>query len=184
MSNAVTHWFGQDFHTLHPLLQYLHRQGGELSGDVTVSYGTGLAGIIGKRIGKKLGIPQKSGRITFKVSINHSDEYLYWNRVFDNQMPMNSIFQPIGHYPDGTWRETTGKVVLELGVKIVNGGWFWVQKKVSIAGISVPKWLMPNTTAYKTVEQGQYHFVVSISLPLLGKAVGYEGDLEIQPRHE
>jgi len=61
----VENWFGDEFDNLHPLLQQLHTDGGRLSGDVEISYGKGLAGIIGARLGKKM-------NLRIKVFINLS----------------------------------------------------------------------------------------------------------------
>ncbi|WJN58007.1 hypothetical protein [Pseudomonas sp. SO81] len=54
--NSVTSWFGEHFTELHPLLQRLHREGGELAGEVEVRYGQGLAGLLGRRLANKLGL--------------------------------------------------------------------------------------------------------------------------------
>ena len=130
--NAVTKWFGKDFEKLDPLLQKLHRDGGELRGYVALGYGKGLGGLIGRWLAPKLGIPLISGDLEFKVTIDHSEDRLYWNRVFCNQLKMSSEFIPYGQYPDGYWKENTGSLEFELGVEIVNGGWHWVQRRFAV----------------------------------------------------
>ena len=53
-NDIVRDWFDSDFSDLDPLLQKLHVVGGELTGNIDISYGSGLAGLIGKRLAKKL----------------------------------------------------------------------------------------------------------------------------------
>ena len=80
--NSVTHWFGEHVTELHPLLQRLHREGGELTGEVEVRYGQGLAGLLGRRLAAKLGLPAASRRCEMHVDIRHSAAGLFWNRRF------------------------------------------------------------------------------------------------------
>src|SRR5690349_20256630 len=54
MSAIVEEWFGSGFAELHPLLQLLHRKGGVLRGPVEVSFGQGLAGVVGRRLASRL----------------------------------------------------------------------------------------------------------------------------------
>ena len=175
--NAVTSWFGNNFDQLHPLLQKLHKEGGVLTGKVSVQFGKGIAGFIGRKIAPKLGLPLVSGEVEFKVTIKHSQDALYWNRLFCNEFPMSSTFKPHGVYPNGYWSETTGKLLLELGVEIREGGWYWVQRKIKFCGIPLPIWLFPSSHAYKKIEDGKYRFSVSFRLPVIGQLVSYSGDL-------
>ncbi|HET6430719.1 hypothetical protein [Dyella sp.] len=66
---AVTRWFGPAFGQLHPLLQSLHRHGGELHGPVAVRFGRGVAGIAGRRLARALGIPTDGCAHRMHVSI-------------------------------------------------------------------------------------------------------------------
>jgi hypothetical protein len=152
-----------------------------LQGFVTIQYGNGLAKIIGQRLAIKLGIPKIAGEVDFKVEIKHSKDTLFWNRIFCDNLKMNSTFKPYGSYPNGYWQETTGMLSLELGVEIIDGGWHWVQKKVRFYGLPLPLWLLPKTHAYKKIVNGQYFFSVSFSLPIIGKLVSYSGSLEATP---
>ncbi len=117
MHNPVIKWFGKNFSELDPLLQELHRNGGELSGIVNLEFGSGLAGVIGR-----------------KLSLN-------------------------------------------LGVKILDGGWYWVQRKVKFMEVPMPTWLFPSSHAYKRIKNGMYEFSVTLTLPMIGKLVSYNGVL-------
>jgi hypothetical protein len=175
--NAVTTWFSEHFTELHPLLQRLHREGGDLTGQVDVRYGHGLAGVLGRRLAMKLGLPAADQHCAMSVEIGHSDSCLLWNRRFAGGQIMNSTFVPHGHFPDGYWLESTGKLSLELGVKIIDGGWHWQQRRMLFLGIPVPAWLLPSSEAYKTVEDGHYLFSVRFTLPWLGLLFSYSGRL-------
>jgi hypothetical protein len=147
MDNPVVHWFGHAFSGLHPLLQALHRNSGQLSGTVSIEFGKGLAGMIGKRLARKLGLPDSTKDSQLTVFISHDDDALHWVRRFDDSAEMRSKFVPVGQYPNGHWRESTGALALELGVEIREGGWHWVQKKVAFMGVPLPLWMFPKSHA-------------------------------------
>jgi hypothetical protein len=178
-NKLVKNWFGDQFSNLHPLLQKLHSDGGELVGDVEISYGKGLAGIIGGRLGKKMNLPSE-GVHQLTVSISHDVDGLHWWRRFDEQTVIKSLFKPVGDIEQGYWIETTGPLSMKLTVDIKNGGWFWRCLKVNFLGLPIPRWLIPHTNAYKIIENGKYRFYVEFSLPIIGSLVSYQGLLRAE----
>jgi hypothetical protein len=178
--NAVTTWFGAHFTELHPLLQRLHREGAELTGEVEVRYGRGLAGLLGRRLARSLGLPADNQRCEMRVEIRHAAACLFWNRRFAGGQRMNSTFVPHGHFPDGYWLESTGMLSLELGVHIVDGGWHWQQRRMLFLGRPLPGWLLPRSNASKRIENGQYRFSVTFTLPWLGLLFSYAGNLQAE----
>ena len=178
MSNKlVKNWFGDRFADLHPLLQQLHMEGGMLKGSVNISYGRGIAGILGKRVAHKMKLPE-AGSHELLVTISHDDAYMHWSRRFDNENLVESLFKPVGNLGNGYWLETTGPLSMRLTVDVKKGGWYWRCLKVYILGISIPIWLIPDSNAYKVIEDGRYNFHVSFSLPIFGDLVTYEGMLD------
>ena len=175
----VKNWFGDKFSNLHPLLQKLHTEGGRLIGDVEISYGKGLAGVIGVRLAKKMSLPSE-GTHLLVVSISHDIDGLHWDRCFNNQALVKSLFKPVGHVEDGYWIETTGPLSMKLTVDINNGGWFWRCLNVNFLGFPIPRWLIPKTNAYKIIENGKYRFHVEFSLPIIGTLVSYQGLLRAE----
>ena len=175
----VENWFGDEFDNLHPLLQQLHTDGGRLSGDVEISYGKGLAGIIGARLGKKMNLPNK-GVHQLVVNISHDNDGLHWGRCFNHQALVESIFKPVGNIHQGYWVETTGPLTMKLTVDIKNGGWFWRCLKINFFGLPIPLWLIPQANAYKVIESDKYRFYVEFSLPILGSLVCYQGLLHAE----
>lgn len=179
MSNAVTTWFGDDFTHLHPLLQVLHRHGGKLSGAITIKFGRGIAGAIGRRLARKLGVPTISGPHQLEVEIAHDTSTLYWNRCFDGKQQMRSVFRPVGHWPRGHWLEHTGAFEFKLSVDIIDRGWHWRVIGVRLHGLPLPLALMPRMDAYKRIEDSQYRFHVGCTLPIFGEVFSYGGLLEL-----
>ncbi|WP_199609519.1 DUF4166 domain-containing protein [Flocculibacter collagenilyticus] len=185
MPNLVKSWFGNQFTLLHPLLQQLHLIGGCLSGRVNIEYGSGLAGVIGRRIAKKMNLPS-SGQHNLSVYISHQEDGLHWGRCFNSQQVVESVFKPVGTVNTGYWIEETGPLRMRLTVDIINGGWHWRCTRIQLMGIFVPRWLLPVTSAYKNVEYVQdkpfYRFHVSFSLPYIGMLVKYSGLLDVNSR--
>lgn len=174
MENNTVVWFGDAFGQLHPMIQKLHVDGGTLAGDVNISYGSGVAGAIGRRLAKKMNIPA-AGSHHLSVEISHNDEGLHWNRCFNHRDTVYSVFRPVGVIGSGYWIENTGLLTMKLTVELRDGGWHWRCLSVSLAGIPIPRWLLPETIAYKRVEQGQYHFHVEFRLPIAGQLICYTG---------
>ena len=172
---AVSRWFGAAFRQLHPQLQALHRRGGSLHGPLAIRFGRGLAGIVGRRLARRLGMPTDGAAHRLHVSIQHADGLLHWDRRFDDGARFVSTFHPYGCWPDGGWIEQTGAVALRLQVDVVDGGWQWRCIGAQLGRWPVPLWLLPRTHAGKRIESGNYRFDVSIALPLLGDVLGYGG---------
>ncbi|MBU1285087.1 MAG: DUF4166 domain-containing protein [Gammaproteobacteria bacterium] len=177
--STVERWFAAGFTQLHPLLQQLHQQGGKLQGQVDLKFGRGLAGLIGARLAKQLGIPTQQARVDFQVDIHDSDNTLHWNRCFADSAMLFSRFQPSGSWPNGHWLESTGALKLALAVDVHQGGWYWRPLKAWLHGVRLPLWLLPRTEAYKRIEEGRYQFYVGFSLPLLGNLLSYSGALTL-----
>ncbi|WP_223671057.1 DUF4166 domain-containing protein [Kangiella shandongensis] len=176
-SNIVKNWFGNRFNDLHPLLQQLHIRGGQLRGDVNITYGKGLAGVIGRRLAKKMNLPSM-GTQQLTVTISHDERGLRWSRQFNQSDTVTSLFIPVGTIEQGYWIEKTGPVSMKLTVDIRNGGWFWRCLEVKAGRLSLPLWLIPGSTAYKVIENDRYRFHVEFSLPVLGTLICYQGLLQ------
>jgi hypothetical protein len=152
-----------------------------LRGPVQLSYGSGLAGVVGKAIARRLGIPGAAGNATLEVVIHGDDAGLHWSRRFNDGPAFNSLFRPVGAYPSGHWIERTGPIRLWLKVALVDGGWHWTQTRLCMFGVPLPTWLMPRMIASKAVIDGQYVFTVEMRFPLLGSVLAYRGTLEMCP---
>jgi Domain of unknown function (DUF4166) len=177
---AVTAWFGPRFPALHPLLQALHRRGGRLSGTIGIECGRGLAGWVGRRLARRLGIPTDRTERGFAVEIRHGDGVLEWHRQFDDGSRVTSLFRPIGTWPEGCWSETTGPLRLTLTVDVIEGGWHWRPLSATLGRLPLPIALFPRAEAYKRIEAGRYRFVVAFTVPGLGMVLRYGGLLDAE----
>jgi len=178
MKTITEKWFGDHFTKLHPKLQKLHSEGGELNGEVRVEYGTGVAGLLGKRLGKKLGLPQQTESTSLRVVISHTDQEMNWSRQFGSaSKPMVSVFKPVGNYDSGYWTETTGGITIALSVAIQQGSWHWIQRTTKIKNITVPVLFLPELKAGKAIEDDSYRFEVALHKRGLGLLVRYAGAL-------
>lgn len=177
-TNVVKNWFEDDFKLLAPQIQTLHTAGGTLAGEVFVRYGQGIAGLIGKKLGRKLGIPGE-GRHRLVVTVAHRNECLQWDRLFNDKQEMKSVFTPVGTIDGGYWVEKTGPLHIKLTVDIHNGGWYWRCLSYSFWGIPLPVVLFPPSEAYKRIEDGQYRFYVGFKLWFFGDVLSYGGLLDV-----
>lgn len=176
----VPRWFGPQFQQLHPLLQQLHRTGGQLAGPVDITFGRGIAGFLGRRIARKLGIPTTNRPHHLEVRISHSATELIWERRFDQGSCLVSRFEPQGCWPDGWWTETSGRLALQLTVVIEDGGWRWQLQHMRFGPLPIPRLLLPRTRASKRIEADRYRFVVEFSWPIFGPILSYSGLLAAQ----
>lgn len=177
-SSLVADWFGDDFTQLHPLLQRLHRHGGRLSGQVTIDIPSGVAGLIGRRLALRLGIPAQPGAHDLEVLISHADGALRWERCFDSTMRVLSLFKPVGTRRNGHWAEETGPLKMSLTVDIAeDGGWHWRCLSVRFSSVPLPMWLFPQSKAHKAIVGDKYRFHVGFAMPSLGTVLSYGGDL-------
>ena len=179
----VSRWFGAGFERLHPLLQALHLHGCVLTGPVEIALGRGLARPFGQAIARRLGIPLQPGPHTLRVAIGHQPDCLLWSRCFDARQHMDSTFRRVGTWPDGLWLEQTGQGRLGLAVEVIDGGGALALPQGLVHAVRLPLVLLPQSIAYKCVEDGRYRFQVAFTLPLLGRVLAYCGLLESQPMH-
>lgn len=171
----VENWFGPKFSELHPLLQHLHLHGGHLAGVVDITIPGGVAGVVGRRLAMKLGVPVQGRLHQLRVDISHHPDGLHWDRCFDDASYVRSIFRPVGTWPSGYWVEDTGPLQMHLTVDVKDGGWHWRCLEIRVFKRRLPLWLFPNSKAFKTIEAGQYKFYVGFSLPWLGTILSYGG---------
>ena len=180
-ATVVSDWFGAAFAQLHPLLQQLHgHRESRLRGTVEMRFGRGLAGVLGRRLARRLGMPDVSGPQAITVDVGHDARQMRWQRRFGDGKALLSVFRPVGTYPDGEWVEETGAIAFSLQVDInAGGGWDWRWVSVRLRGRPVPLWLLPRPSAYKRVVDGRYCFHVGFRAPLLGELMAYEGLLDL-----
>ena len=178
-SSLVADWFGDDFAQLHPLLQQLHRHGGRLTGPVRIDIPSGVAGLMGRRLAARLGMPVQAGVHDLDVLIGHTHDTLRWERRFDCEARVLSLFKPVGTRSGGHWLEETGPLKMALTVDIEDGGWHWRCLSVRFMNLPLPARLFPRSKAFKTIVGDKYRFHVGFAVPFLGTVLSYRGDLSL-----
>nr|WP_293245002.1 DUF4166 domain-containing protein [Panacagrimonas sp.] len=176
---AVQRWFGDAFVTLHPRLQELHSRGGRLRGEVEITIGKGLAGWIGGRVARAIGLPIERTRDTFEVEIRHVDDALSWTRRFGHGVEMQSLFVPVGTWPGGYWYEKTHGLQMWMSVDTPDGAWQWKPLRAHLRGVRLPLCLLPESRAGKRIAGDEYVFWVEFVVPLIGEVLSYRGTLSI-----
>jgi hypothetical protein len=172
-------WFGPRFADLHPRLQRLHREGGRMSCPVEFDALSGVAGLLGAVVRKRLGLnADRTHRLS--VTIHNRDDGLHWSRRFDDGTEVASLFRPVGRLTDGYLLERAGPIESKLTVEIVDGGWYWRQLGCKIFGVSVPVWLAPRVDAHKRIDGEGDRFAVAIALPMVGIVIRYGGKLALE----
>jgi hypothetical protein len=177
MQSAVETWLGDALDQLAPPLQRLHREGGVLLGTVQVELGTGIARWIGRRIARRFGMSGIEGAQVLQVSIRNTPHALHWRRRFNSARAFESVFRPVGSYPQGYWVEETAAMSLRLKVELDKGSWRWHHVGTRLMGMPVPSWLAPRVVAVKSAVGPEYRFSVDIALPLIGHVLSYAGTL-------
>ena len=177
--SVVRRWFGTEaFASLHPRLQSLHLHGGRLRGEVEIRTGPGwLAGWLGRRLARAIGLPLGRTRDAFEVTIRHTDEALLWSRRFGTGTEMQSLFVPVGSWPDGYWYEKTHALQLRMTVDTSGGGWQWRPLRAYLHGVRLPLRLLPASRAGKRIEDDRYVFWVEFVVPGFGEILSYRGTL-------
>ena len=108
----VEQWFGDAFSSFSAEIQWLHKVGGALEGDVEIRLGDGrISRWMGKQLAVKLGIlSRKEARhqkgnvypsVPMRVDIWHDESRLFWSRQFNKQQKFISTFMPVGIFRKG-----------------------------------------------------------------------------------
>ena len=50
-----------------------------------------------------------------------------------------------------------------------------VLRRWDVLGLPMPRWLMPQVISGEHADDSRFHFLVDISVPMLGRLVRYEG---------
>lgn len=175
-ASAIDAWLGTGVDRLHPALRRLHAIGGRLEGDVDVQVADTF---VGRRLAHRTGLRPGASRVRMRVDVVSGPDGLLWTRRFDDGPLFVSRFQPQGRWPEGAWRETSGRLAVELGVDLADGGWRWVQRRARFAGVVLPDALAPQIRGDKRIVDGRYRFTVALALPTVGTVLRYGGDLSI-----
>jgi hypothetical protein len=164
---------GRDFESLAPELQTFHSMRGNvrLLGQCTVS---GPHTSIGKLLGALFALPKTSAETLLAFDLSADARQETWKRHFPNRL-MTSRMRVV----NGVLVERLGPADLHFELRSDGAKLIMLLKKISIAGIRCPQFLVPSVVAEETASPGKLHFNVAAQLPVVGLLVAYKGFLHI-----
>lgn len=74
--------------------------------------------------------------------------------------------------------ERFGIASFAMALVVEDDSLFFIPRRWSLLGISMPRFLLPSGKSFETEENGQFCFDVEISMPMIGLIVGYKGKLD------
>ena len=134
----------------------------------------GASNPVGKLVARIFGFPRPADDIAVTVTLAREDGVETWTRSF-----AGSTFQSMQQEGEGRYAglivERFGLTGFGMAVVVEGGRLGLVLRRWDILGLPMPRWLMPHVTAGEHADDGRFHFLVDIALPVLGRLVRYEG---------
>ena len=171
MSNLFEECLGDKFNKLAPLVRQAHTGSTRLVGDVIVERGNLMAQLICTLFG----MPPSTPKCRLVVLGQHTAESMTWNRHFDNYA-MNSLFVKDGDYVV----ERLGPIHMKMALDVADGILTYALAKTRVFGIPIPAFFSPRVTAVEQQVENKYRFSVIVAMPLIGKLVSYQGDMQVE----
>lgn len=134
----------------------------------------GASNPVGKLVARIFGFPRPADDIAVTVTLAREDSVETWTRSF-----AGSTFQSMQQEGEGRYAglivERFGLTGFGMAVVVEGCRLGLVLRRWDILGLPMPRWLMPHVTAGEHADDGRFHFLVDIALPVLGRLVRYEG---------
>lgn len=153
----------QALHDLHDISVY--------SGTATVTRGRNP---LGWCIGKILGLPPAGKAVPVTVTMSVLDGVETWQRNFGGHCFSSQQSLGTGRW-DGLIVERFGVFRVGLAVLADDDKLELVARRMTILGLPVPNWCLPNGPATETESDGAFSFDVSFKAPFLGELARYQG---------
>jgi hypothetical protein len=167
---------GDAFNSLPGPLQDLHQPGdlAEWRGRAVVQRGKGwIAGVVAGIFG----FPTEGRDVPISVRFRTDATGMEtWQRNFDGRIMVST--QEAGQ---GKWAqlivERFGPFAFGLALVARDNRLYLIPRRWSFFGLPLPKAWMPKGDTFESEVEGQFHFHVEITLPLIGRVVCYDGGL-------
>jgi hypothetical protein len=166
---------GPAFEALPPAVQALHNSLSprQWAGTATVRTGQGLLARIIKAL---LGFPPAADQVPVKVTFTPEKGGERWTRDFGGRTFQSR--QQAGRGRDEFLLvESFGPATILLALVVVGGRLFFVPRRWRLAGIPMPKALLPGGSSFEAETDGSFAFDIDIAVPLIGRIVAYKGTL-------
>nr|WP_281423066.1 SDR family oxidoreductase [Sphingomonas colocasiae] len=159
---------GERFAALPPVVRAIHRVNGDggATGEGRVERGTGM---IARLIGWVMRFPP-TGDYPLHVAFAERDGVEHWTRDFGGHHFASCLAQ------DGDCvTERFGPLRFVFALPSDRAGLRMVLRRWSAFGIRLPRMLAPRIEAREWAEDGRFHLMVDIRMPLIGPIVRYTG---------
>jgi hypothetical protein len=134
----------------------------------------GAANALGAIVARVFGFPSGGSDVAVEVELTRRDSVETWTRTFAGRTLRSTQAEGQGRH-EGLVVERFGLTGFGMAVTEDDGRLGLVVRRWDVLGIPMPRWLMPRVVSGEHADDGRFHFLVDISLPLLGRLVRYEG---------
>ncbi|MFZ5548418.1 MAG: DUF4166 domain-containing protein [Pseudomonadota bacterium] len=125
-----------------------------------------------------LGTPRRATRGALRFELHSTPEAERWTRHFPARTMCSTL-----RLVDGRIVERLGATRLTFRLGAEPTTLRMSLTSLRFLGLPCPRWLLPQVVAEESGGDGQLHFRVSATLPLIGQVAGYRGHLDL-PRKE
>jgi hypothetical protein len=154
-----------------PAVQRAHRDGVH-AGRMTIRYGTG---VVARLVCRALRVPGDGESHAAELAIGRvGDDERWWRTVGGRRFVTRQRA-----LPDGCLGERIGLVELRFRLHVIAGALRYEPAGVTVARVPLPRAWAPRVVAYEEpAEHGGSHVRVTVSLPLVGELITYDGIVE------
>jgi hypothetical protein len=164
---------GSSFQKLSPAVRAVHcGRSVRLEGSASVTRGTSLIARILCRL-LALPDPQRNAPVTVILEASAAGET--WSRWYGSSPAMRSRIERRGP----VLVERFGALALHFRVVVQGGQLVWLPIRVTLLGIPLPMRMFSGVAARASEKHGRYAFAVSMSLPIIGDVISYEGVADV-----
>lgn len=161
---------GDDFTNLPSQVRHLHSivDFASFAGKATVTRGENWRS---KLVATLFGFPNTGAEIPVQVEMTCQETREIWRRAFDGK----SFYSILTPSKSGHFNERFGPFRFEMELPVINAALHMPVRRGWFLGIPMPKFLLPTSETQEFEENGLFHFDVSLSAPLCGLLVRYQG---------
>jgi hypothetical protein len=134
----------------------------------------GAANPLGAIVARLFGFPRGGEGVPVDVTLSREKGIETWTRTFGGQTLRSTQQEGRGRH-EGMVVERFGPTRFGMAVTEEDGRLGLVVRRWDVLGIPMPRWLMPRVVSAEQADDGRFHFLVDIDVPVLGRLVRYEG---------
>lgn len=134
----------------------------------------GAANPLSAIVARLFGFPRGGQGVPVDVTLTQVDGVETWTRTFGGRTLQSRQEEGRGRY-EGLVVERFGPTRFGMAVTEADGRLRLVLRRWDVLGVPMPRWLMPRVLSGEHADDGRFHFLVDISVPVLGRLVRYEG---------